>query len=295
MTAGQCAVSYSVRTATWWVNLSSIHSIHHITIYFRTNNDDYIYKTFITDNLLGFSVYVSNTTDRSQGTLCFKDNNFTKNTMPPVFTTNCSVHGQYVIYYNERLPGVAYPDGYDSYVTTDLCEVEVYGCQETGFYGSNCSIPCPDVNCQYCHIETGYSQCCKPGYQGHHCELACPHGHFGNKCTEKCNDTCAGCNNVNGVCDFGCIPGWRGYYCNEECDRGWYGIGCTETCGHCRNGSQCSNVNGTCVTGCDVGFKGDQCKTCEYACICYGNSTSEIIAVTKTYHFEFIYVAHTFV
>lgn len=41
------------------------------------------------------------------------------------------------------------------------------GCPATGFYGSNCSIPCPDVNCQYCHIETGYSQCCKPGYQGH--------------------------------------------------------------------------------------------------------------------------------
>ncbi|XP_052695888.1 uncharacterized protein LOC128174360 [Crassostrea angulata] len=127
MSGGQCAVSYSVRTATWWVNLSSIHSIHHITIYFRTNNDDYIYKTFITDHLLGFSVYVSNTTDRSQGTLCFKDDNFTTNTMPHVFTTNCAVHGQYVIYYNERLPGVAYPDGYDSIVSINLCEVEVYG------------------------------------------------------------------------------------------------------------------------------------------------------------------------
>eukprot|EP00105_Crassostrea_gigas_P019970 XP_011438627.1 PREDICTED: platelet endothelial aggregation receptor 1 [Crassostrea gigas] len=146
--------------------------------------------------------------------------------MPPVFTTNCSVHGQYVIYYNERLPGVAYPDDYESYVTIDLCEVEVYGCPETGFYGSNCSIPCPDVNCQYCHIETGYSQCCKPGYQGHHCELACPRGYFGNDCTEKCNDTCSGCNNVNGVCDSGCIPGWKGYHCNEECDRGSYGIRC---------------------------------------------------------------------
>lgn len=35
---GQCAVSLYQQTAIWWVNLSSIHSIHHITIYFRTDN-----------------------------------------------------------------------------------------------------------------------------------------------------------------------------------------------------------------------------------------------------------------
>lgn len=34
---GQCAVSAEKReTATWWVNLTRIHSIHHITIYFMT-------------------------------------------------------------------------------------------------------------------------------------------------------------------------------------------------------------------------------------------------------------------
>lgn len=46
------------------------------------------------------------------------------------------------------------------------------GCPTTGFYGSNCSIPCPDVNCRYCHIETGTCQGCKPGYEGHRCELS---------------------------------------------------------------------------------------------------------------------------
>nr|XP_034318570.1 multiple epidermal growth factor-like domains protein 10 [Crassostrea gigas] len=219
------------------------------------------FRTYIAEDLLGFSVYVSNTTDRSQGTLCFKDNNFTINTMHSVFTTNCSVHGQYVIYYNERLPGVVYPDGYGIYVWIALCEVEVYGCPVTGCYGSNNTFPCPDVNCQYCHIETGTCQGCIPGYQGHHCELACPRGYFGNECSEKCNKTCSGCNNVNGVCDSGCIPGWKGYHCNEACDRGSYGIRCNETCGHCRDVSQCSHINGTCLTGCEAGFKGDACKT----------------------------------
>lgn len=33
----------------------------------------------------------------------------------------------YVIYYNERLKGVTYPDGYSDYVGSDLCEMEVYG------------------------------------------------------------------------------------------------------------------------------------------------------------------------
>lgn len=33
-----CAVSYLNQTATWWVKLTKIHSIHHITIYFRTNS-----------------------------------------------------------------------------------------------------------------------------------------------------------------------------------------------------------------------------------------------------------------
>lgn len=37
---GQCAVSaLNKENATWWVDLGSIHSIHHITLYYRTNNE----------------------------------------------------------------------------------------------------------------------------------------------------------------------------------------------------------------------------------------------------------------
>lgn len=34
----QCAASMLPTTATWWMNLASIHSIHHITVYFVTFN-----------------------------------------------------------------------------------------------------------------------------------------------------------------------------------------------------------------------------------------------------------------
>lgn len=78
-------------------------------------------------SVLGFSVYISNTTDKSQGILCFKDKNFTKSTIPAVFTTTCPVHGQYVIYYNERLSNVTYSKEYSAFAQNNLCEVEVYG------------------------------------------------------------------------------------------------------------------------------------------------------------------------
>lgn len=72
-------------------------------------------------------MYVSNTTSLLGGTLCFKDSDFTKSTIPAVLNISCPVYGQYVIYYNERLPGVVYPDGYSEYAFAEICELEVYG------------------------------------------------------------------------------------------------------------------------------------------------------------------------
>ncbi|XP_078329819.1 uncharacterized protein LOC144624233 [Crassostrea virginica] len=124
----QCVVSANARrTATWWVNLINISSIHHITIFFRTENNVWGPTNGLTARILGFSLYISNTTNKSDGVLCFKDTSFNTSTIPSVFNTTCYVHGQYVIYYNERLPGVIYPDEYSPYAHNELCEVEVYG------------------------------------------------------------------------------------------------------------------------------------------------------------------------
>lgn len=73
----------------------------------------------------GFSLYVSNTTDRNSGYLCYKNGQ----ELPPLdFITNCTTLGRFVIFFNERLDRLNYPSGYQfSSVFTELCEVTVTG------------------------------------------------------------------------------------------------------------------------------------------------------------------------
>lgn len=73
----------------------------------------------------GFSLYVSNTTDIQNESLCYKNGQ----ELPFWdFNTTCTTYGRYVIFYNERLDGINYPATYEiNSVFTELCEVTVTG------------------------------------------------------------------------------------------------------------------------------------------------------------------------
>lgn len=73
----------------------------------------------------GFALFVSNNGDIKGSILCYKDGP----ELPPLnFTTTCTEYGRYVIFYNERMDEVVYPDSYQlTNVYTELCEVIVKG------------------------------------------------------------------------------------------------------------------------------------------------------------------------
>lgn len=79
------------------------------------------------ERMAGFFVYVSNTTSKNDGYLCYHDVSKEKSMLSDEQHINCTLQGRYVIYYNERKPGVVYPFHYSQYAYNELCEVEVYG------------------------------------------------------------------------------------------------------------------------------------------------------------------------
>ncbi|XP_078327417.1 uncharacterized protein LOC144623110 isoform X1 [Crassostrea virginica] len=257
---GQCSLSENNKTtALWWVNLTRMFYIHDIKIYYRTDNE--AWGSGYAGRFLGFSLYVSNTTERSEDTLCFKDTSFTINTIPPVFTTTCPVRGQYVIIYNERLPSETYPNGYSKYAFIDLCEVEVYACPD-GFFGPQCVNKC-NSTCYGCNIISGSCENgCLPGWKGNYCHEKCRNNTYGTECSLHC-EHCRGsqpCHHTNGSCMNGCADGFKGEICSERCDFGYYGFECKDQCSSfCKTSRDCDHVTGFCIDGCKSGWQGNDC------------------------------------
>ena len=79
-----------------------------------------------TERFLGYSVYISNTTKKEDGVLCFRDTIYTRATIPNPTNITCQHHGRYVIYHNDRT-NPPYPEGYHTNAFTELCELEVHG------------------------------------------------------------------------------------------------------------------------------------------------------------------------
>nr|XP_022310759.1 cell death abnormality protein 1-like [Crassostrea virginica] len=256
---GECAVSFRGQTAEWRVDLGALKNIHHVFIQYATINITWDENNPFTNFFLGFSVYISNATNKENGVLCFRDTNYTNATIPNPVNITCPYHGRYIIYYNNRTHP-PYPEGYSKYACHLLCEVEVYGC-DVNTYG---------VDCKRCGNCSGGAQCdhvtgtcpngCDPGMYGDECDRECVNKTYGMECKEQCGNCSNGepCHHVDGSCRYGCDVGVHGRTCDEACQPGRYGINCATLCGP--NCQGCNRFTGVCEFGCLPGWTGPSCE-----------------------------------
>ncbi|XP_061170667.1 uncharacterized protein LOC133180107 [Saccostrea echinata] len=257
-----CTISDNQKsTAIWRVDLEGVVSISHINIFYRTDNVPSPGAYF--GRFAGYFLYVSNTTSRKNGFLCFHELQNVTGTPVEDQKITCPVHGRYVIYYNERKPNVTYPSYYSEYAYNELCELEVYGCPDPRYYGESCDQLCPD-KCQErrCNINTGKCLGCIPGYHGPRCNQVCVDNKYGLGCALSCGNCSDGetCHHVNGTCMNGCSEGAEGKSCQNACRFGQYGGNCRYKCSdNCGVANQCNRFTGECDGGCKAGWKGVRC------------------------------------
>nr|XP_022304636.1 multiple epidermal growth factor-like domains protein 10 isoform X2 [Crassostrea virginica] len=197
---GQCVLSDNDKqTATWWVNLTSILSIHHVRSYYRTE-------------VYGWGC----PTPGQNGPDC-------STTCPD---SNC----RYC--HNETGSCLRCKPGYHGH----RCELECVNGQYGDGCENVCG-QCADFS--QCHHVNGVCLSgCDPGYTGKGCTQTCEPGTYGYKCGEKCGqcEDQSKCFHTNGLCLTGCRNGYHGDLCKtlespkDLCDvsNGWqssfYGV-----------------------------------------------------------------------
>ncbi|XP_062589300.1 multiple epidermal growth factor-like domains protein 10, partial [Saccostrea cucullata] len=255
LSTNHCAVTCDDQTtAHWFVDLGKVMAINHVTIYYRMEEQ---WETKYRGRFAGFYLYIAKDIRKNHGEQYYHEIQTGQNSPSPNMTIECNTLGRYVILYNERDPKVSYPDFYSKIAILELCEVEVYGCQN--IRQGEC-IKCPP-NCYKgrCDISSGKCRSCPEGLQGDYC---CKPGKYGRNCTERCG-FCKDkqpCNSVTGNCANGCSEGFYGDKCITECPLGYYGFKCTGVCSNkCATRSVCDRFTGTCFDGCLPGFSGDRC------------------------------------
>ncbi|XP_062610260.1 platelet endothelial aggregation receptor 1-like [Saccostrea cucullata] len=250
------------QTVWWRLDLGDIKSIYSIRIQFKDYGLQYLQRQ--RGRFAGFSLIISNTIRKQSGYSCYKDGP----ELPLLDITNvCTNHGRYITFYNERIDGEKYPDNYEKSIVTELCEVNVMGCINDGFYGENCDFPCP-LQCQdrRCHIINGTCLGCTTGWMGDFCNKTCAYGYYGMECKSKCIGHClagTSCNHISGLCEYGCDAGWATPTCDQPCQDGWYGPNCTSKCSrNCKSNLPCDRASGKCES-CADGYIGTFCnKSC---------------------------------
>ncbi|XP_061190757.1 multiple epidermal growth factor-like domains protein 10 [Saccostrea echinata] len=265
--SGTCAISDNKKHVAWWyVDVGKELPIHHISIFYRTDNvpgqPSANWDMTHRGRFAGFYLYIGNDTDREHMHLCYHD--IQNGTNSPNITIECVDRGRYVMFYNVRDPGEHYPEYYSSSAFVEICELEVYGCPESGQYGEECENCPPNCQDRFCNMSNGKCFSCQPGFMGDYCNNSCSQNTYGQKCLKQCGSCRYGkmCDMVTGSCPNGCAEGWYGEKCIDACPSGYYGFYCMNTCSeNCVKPDDCDRSTGTCTGGCLSGYKGDRCHT----------------------------------